>query len=428
MARKDAMQDVPRFEPLYLSEYIDYWRDVYKGGKGGVGPPATEALLQLEAHAEAHLCKHFHRLRLVIDDDHFEWNMAMVVFVALCQWRSRAPPVAVHKDFLRAHNLLPPRADTLADAVLLVKHIDDRWGRWPIADLPDVRQYVLAVHRALAKFVVRTHTLKAMNRWNFIDAIGREQFRLKPNGIMYLCAHACLHLKSLRVASILKDRITPAPFAVEQHHRDHFYAFVAKQETYYSIRTFRMRISAFVYMFMHDEAERCVHTYTRAGEVPTIYSSVTSKYPSGHIGNLSHDILYAEHRVLIHHDNEDVRDGNLLALFEAIVKTLYTLDFVRYCYCWEHNVVDMQRQLDVAVHPVLVRAWGKWGVVHAGKFHPCKALVDAILLWVMIVQEHHACTVLKTFNLTNLVRQCLPLNAPAEESDESGEAVFEVCL
>ena len=46
----------------------------------------------------------------------------------------------------------------------------------------------------------------------------------------------------------------------------------------------------------------------------------------------------------------------------------------------------------------------------------------------MIVQKDHACTVLKTFNLTNLVHQCLPLNLPEEESDESGEAVFEVCL
>ena len=128
-----------------------------------------------------------------------------------------------------------------------------------------------------------------------------------------------------------------------------------------------------------------------------------------------------------------VRDANILALFEAAVKTLYSVEFIKYCFCLEHSIVDMGRKLTTAEHPIILRAWGKWGVMQRGKFFYSRNLVDSIVLWLQIIKTDYDGKLLKSFNITNLINQCLRVNKKttldeAPEASHTHSRLFEVCL
>ena len=426
---------IPPFSTLYLSEYLQYWQDSYEEALKG-NALSDEALEAKERLIEAHLCKHYNRLRNIIDDDYFEWNQAMMVFLVLCQWRNGVSNGGIGmEDFCKKNNLLSPTATKLSDAILLLKHIDDRWQKWELTDVKNVSRYVREVHRRVAKFVVRAGNLSAMDRWNFLESISELHFRLHPRGIFFACSHVALQLKSIEIGKYLSARIEPLPISIEPEDREHLMEWAEKQETYYSIRTFRMRIQAFLWLFLHDEAGRCQHTYERAGEVPTVYAHVTSKYPSGWIGNISHDTLYSDALQLIRHDSALIREANFLALFEAAIKTLYSVEFIKYCFCLEHAIVDMARKLSTAEHPIILRAWGKWGVMQRGKFYYSKDIVDTILLWLHFLKHDYNGKLMKSFNVTNLINQCLRVNKettldeqPSGPQRQQARQLFEVCL
>ena len=427
-------KSIPPFSQLYLSEYLQYWQNSYEEALKQANVP--EKLLEtMEKTIEAHLCKHFNRLRNIIDDDYFEWNQAMMVFLTLCQWRNGVSDRGIAmEEFCKENNLLQPLASRLSEAIVLLKHVDDRWAKWDLNEVKIVARYVREVHRRVAKFVVRAGNLSAMDRWNFIQSISEVHFRMHPKGIFYICSHVALQLKSIEVGKYLQPRMEPMPMTIEEADRAHFMDWAEKQETYYSIRTFRMRIQAFLWLFLHDEAGRCFHTYERAGEVPTVYAHVTAKYPSGWIGNLSHETLYSEPLQLIRNDSKLIREANFLALFEAAIKTLYSVEFIKYCFCLEHSIVDMARKLSTAEHPIILRAWGKWGVMEKGKFFYSKNIIDSILLWLQIIKTNYNGKLMKSFNITNLINQCLRVNKqttldePNSQAGSSSSRLFEVCL
>lgn len=428
------MQSIPPYEPLHLSDYIKFWRTSYQNAFASAktsSETSKEHIENIENTIETHLQKHYQKLRFIIDDDYFEWNQAMCVFLALCQWRQNltenpAPMAALCKKW----NVLPPIANTLADAILLVKHIDNQWPTWDIAESTNIQQYIKQAHRAISKFVTKAGTLRVFNRWDFIQEINKNTFRIHPKGIFFFAAHVSLQLKRLRIGKMLHPITQPIPIEITEDDTLHFVKWAQTQETYYNIRTFRQRISFFVWQFLHDEAMRNMHTYTRAGEIPTVYANTTNKYPSGFIGNMQHNMLYTESIGLIHTNNPLIRDANFLALFEAVVKTLYCFDFIKYCFCNEEAVVDMNKNLILAEHPILVRCWGKWGVCQKGQFYYTKDILKSLILWLHFVKTDHQCILLKSFNISNLINQVLQINKEYFENEDTEENsnVFEVCL
>ena len=430
------MESIPPFSPLYLSEYIKFWQSSYKEALALKDTEIPWDLLrERETIIQSHLMKHFDALRNIIDDDFFEWNQAMCVYLCLCQWQiGHKKTNASMQAFCKANNLLRPHAERLSQGILLLKHIDERWSQWDIKDVQEVQEYIHLAHRQVAKFVVSAGNIQKMDRWNLIEAINDYTFRLHPKGIFFICSHVCLHLKSLQIGKFLQTIMEPISSTYEfaQEDIDHFYKWAEEHgSTYYSIRTFRMRISSFVWLFLHDEATRCYHTYARAGEVPTVYAHVTAKYPSGFIGNMQHEMLYSEANQLIRHENSLIHDANFLALFEATIKTLYSVDFIKYCFCNEHSIVDFSKKLMQAEHPVLVRAWGKWGVIENRKLYKSNTIVESLLLWLNLVKNKYKSVLMKSFNITNLINQATRINKNNNfDSDKTVETeeFYEVCL
>ena len=226
----------------------------------------------------------------------------------------------------------------------------------------------------------------------------------------------------------------PIPYTIEEEDREHLMQWAEKRRPTTAYGPFECAYRpSFGCSF--DEAGRCQHTYERAGEVPTVYAHVTSKYPSGWIGNLSHDTLYSEPLQLIRHESSLIREANFLALFEAAIKTLYSVEFIKYCFCLEHSIVDMARKLSTAEHPIILRAWGKWGVMSSGKFYYSKGVLDTILLWLQIIKNDYGGKLMKSFNITNLINQCVRVNKQTtlDEEPKNGSraetaSLFEVCL
>tara|TARA_B100001093_G_scaffold396410_1_gene383505 strand:+ start:181 stop:1491 length:1311 start_codon:yes stop_codon:yes gene_type:complete len=436
------MQSIPPFDPLYLSEYIDYWKKLYNDAfqfskqNPAAILPTKEQVEEVEKNIEHHLRKHYPKLKSIVDDDFFEWNQSMIVFICLCQYRQIHSPTHNHAQMAtlcKKWNVLRPSADTLAEAVLLLKHIDDQWARWDFADLKDIEKYLRIVHRTISKFVCKAGTMRVFNRWDLIEEINKDTFRLNPKGIFFLVSNVAMQLKHVQIGQIVQPLIETTPVEITDADRVHFLKWVEDQNTYYNIRTFRDRISAFVWEFLHDEAGRNMHTYLRAGEVPTKFAYVTAKYPSGWVGNMQHQMLYADNAELIQTNNLLIRDSNIIALFEAVVKTLYSFELIKYCFCNEENIVEMHKGLLLAQHPIIVRAWAKWGVSQKGKLYFCTDVIDAILLWMHFVKTDHDCTLMRSFNLTNLINQCTRINKDFDvgndnEGTESSNNVFEVCL
>ena len=139
----------------------------------------------------------------------------MIVFLTLCQWRNSVSDKGVDMgQFCKVNNLLRPKASKMSMAILLLKHVDDRWV--PIGDINDVKnvsRYVREVHRTLAKFVVRAGNLNFMDRWNYLQSISNVFFRMHPKGIFYACSHVALQLKSIEVGKYLQPKMEPNPFS-----------------------------------------------------------------------------------------------------------------------------------------------------------------------------------------------------------------------
>lgn len=414
--QKITLNDIPKTSKLYLSDFILFWKAIYQQAfaynKEKKDIPEAE-LHNIEKLIENYIAYNFHQLRQIIDDDFFEWNQSMVIFVTLCEWRANLPITPLNdtlKNFKNKYNMLDPNVNRLSEAFLLVEHIDDRWKAWQLQDMPNVIQYIKKVHRSLAKYIVRHNNIRTMDRWNMVDCLVKDVYKAKTNAVMYIGAKVALQLHQIETAKFVQSmlHVLPEKYSSSEKERKHIYDWCIEQKTYYTIRNFRMRISAFLWLTLHDEASRAYHTYERAGEVPTVYSHVTSKYPNGWIGNMQHEILYGQPKELIYNDNKDIKECAILATMEAAIKTLYTMEFVKYCLCVDDAVLKFKRHLLVSKHPIILRIWGKWGIMHGEKFYDTNSLIDTLITWFKILREEFGCTLLENINMMNLINQLLP--------------------
>jgi len=142
MTNLAKMQNIPRFSPLYLSEYLQFWQSAYKEALALQEKNIPDELfLERETMVNNHLMRHFDKLRNIIDDDYFEWNQVMCVFLCLCQWRVSARKKALRMtDFCKTNNLLQPNAERLSEGILLLKHIDQRWAQWELKDFEEPKK------------------------------------------------------------------------------------------------------------------------------------------------------------------------------------------------------------------------------------------------------------------------------------------------
>ena len=168
-----------------------------------------------------------------------------------------------------------------------------------------VARYVREVHRRVAKFVVRAGNLSAMDRWNFIQSISEVHSNASKAYSTSAPTLAAKVDRSRRVAA--KDGADA--LTIEEADRAHFMDWAEKQKPTTAFEPFgcEYRPSS-GYSSMTRQGDAFTPTSVLVRSRPSML--VTAKYPSGWIGNLSHETLYSEPLQLIRNDSKLIREAN----------------------------------------------------------------------------------------------------------------------
>lgn len=403
------------------AEYIAYVNQLYV--KNLKNSDAVDENEKVEINAiSKHLAMHFDKLRNINDDDYFEWNHGMCLGLAYFGYMQRI--TAVPSEVFCRENALVTTHETLSDVIFLMHHLDKKWSNFKLNDYLQVKSYIDFLHSKASFYVLNADSIKNFNRWNLIKRLNDQYFTLSPNGIMYVVCRAAFHLRYLEVAKLMQPLLHPEPL-LEDRDVKNLYNWAKQQDTYFSIRKFRMRMINILWTFFNDEPSRCYYTYTRSGEVPTILSHVTATYPSQWISSIQHELLYYKAPELLEHRNPMVRDAVLIALFEAHFKTHYNVAWSRYCMCMEDTIVEVYDKLLTVEHPMILKIWGKFYVLWSRKLYPCKRFQEAMVYWFQLLRNHCQSTLFKNINCSNTINRVLP---PVAEPRAVQEGIFEVYL
>jgi len=403
------------------AEYIAYVKELYLKNLKNTSAIDENDKEELNIVSK-HFCMHFTKLRDINDDDYFEWNHGMCLGLAYFGYMQRMS-IDPDEAFCNEKQLMT-KHDTLSDVIFLMHHLDKRWSNFNLTDLHSVQRYTNFVHAKLSYYVLNADSLQRFNRWNLIKSLNEKYFTLSTNGIMYAVCRAAYHLRYLQVARLMKPLLRPGP-TFEERDVNNLYDWAKKQETYFSIRKFRMRMINILWTFFNDEPSRCYYTYTRSGEVPTILSHVTASYPSQWISSIQHELLYHKAPELLEHRNPLVRDAVLIALFEAHFKTHYNLAWSRYCMCMEDTILEVYERLLTVEHPMILKVWGQFYVLWNKQLFPCKRFQEAMVYWFQLLRDHRQSTLFKNINCSNTINRVLP---PVAEPRAVQEGIFEVYL
>lgn len=403
------------------AEYIAYVKELYLKNLKNSNPVDENDKEEIKVISK-HLAMHFTKLRNINDDDYFEWNHGMCLGLAYFGYLQRMS-VEPNEIFCREKALMT-KHDTLADVIFLMHHIDKRWSNFKLTDVDNVQKYINFVHSKISFFPLNADSLKKMNRWNLIKSLNEKYFTLSTNGIMYITCRAAYHQRNLQVAKVMQPMLQSRP-TLEERDVKNLYNWAKEQDTYFSIRKFRMRMINILWTFFNDEPSRCYYTYIRSGEVPTILSHVTASYPSQWISSIQHELLYHKAPELLEHRNPLVQDAVLIALFEAHFKTHYNLAWSRYCMCMEDTILEVYEKLLTVEHPMILKIWGQFYVLWNKQLFPCKRFQEAMVYWFQLLRDHRQSTLFKNINCSNTINRVLP---PVAEPRAVQEGIFEVYL
>ena len=406
-------------------EYVSFLKELYSKNINAIKEkaPLTETIIKESKALGSHFAKNFKVLKDIADDDYFEYNHAMLCAITYFSYLERRY-FQVDEAFLKEKHILNSK-DTMADVFFLLHHIDNLWKDIELEDLEKFKLYILEVHSKASYFLSHADDLDKFDRWNLIKCLKSNFYTLSPNGIMYATCRAAFHLRYLEVGKILKKHIQDTPELLETEVQD-LRKWVLSQETYFSIRKFRMRMIQVLWNFMNDEPSRNYYTYTRAGEIPTKLAHVTSTYPSQWISAIQHELLYGKPLELLEHSMPLLQDSLLIALFEAHFKTHYNIAWTKYCLCIEDDILEAYGKLIRVEHPMILKVWGHFYILWNSKLYKCGRFDRAMVLWCKLLKEHCRSTIFKNINCSNTINRILP--PPAEQEPEQDNGIFDVYL
>lgn len=402
--------------------YIQFWNEIYKRLYN------DQELHVSNIHVlQDHFAINFNKLRSIMDEDMFEWNHAMLICIVFGNALDRMDYKEIDLPFLKENALFKTKEnETFSTSMLNLDIIQHRWESVDVENYMQMKQYAFNVHKNITKHFLYADDIKLKNRWNMMTKVGKQLFKPNNTALMYTTCRIAMQLQNLKVAQTVIPFIkTDTLFNFEKGTLDTFYNWARGETTYFSIRNFRNRILNIFWLFMNDEATRCVYTYKRVGEIPSIHSHVTSKYPQQWTSTVQHFILYGEPRELIGHDNNKIQDATLLALWEAHMKTIYGFKFIKFCVCMDHTIIKQMKYILDSDHPIILRVWHKWYLAQNGKIYKYKNLTNTLLAWVHHIHNDCDSMVLKQINLLKICK-ILCVKEVQVEKDYTNEDYIEV--
>ena len=412
--------DIPHI--ANYAEYIQYWKHVYSALYKD-----KKLLITNINVVEQHLALNFDKIRHIMDEDLFEWNHAMIVTLILAVHYDRIEKKQMPQNFYKQYTLLQDKKNTFCNALLNLTLIHDRWNHFNLMDYFIIKQYIRNVHKDILYHFTYANSIEIVNRWNFAKIIGKNLYKPNNKAFMLSTCRIATQLQMLLLAEkVFPYRELKNVYTFSDVTMNIFFNWCCNQTTYFTIRNFRNRILNFFWLFMNDSATRCFYTYNRVGEIPSIHSHVTGKYPQQWTSAIQHMILYGEPKELLTHVTNKIKDATLIALWEAHIKTIYSFNFSKYCLCMGTNIISEIKHIVLAKHPVVLRIWHKWYLMVSGKLFKYETLPETLLAWLYhLKDEHDSCLLNGQINLLKLTHE-LCVTKKIEEKDYSQEAFIEV--
>jgi len=404
-----------------LSEYIEYFKRIYDA----LFNDKQLTITNIEV-LEQHFANNFNILRFKMDEDLFQYNHAMIVFIVLCTAYNRMDIGPCTDTFLKQHLILPGNQSTLANNILNMHILHNAWKEFDLHRYDQVQQYVRRVHKSVAAKVIFADNLQHMNRLNMIKKVGNNLFCINTKCMMMLACHVAENLQQLAVGDAVHSYATHDPvYTFSDYQMNTFFKWATAETTYFQIRNFRTRILNIFYLFVFDEPARNLYTYNRAGEIPSVTAVVTAKFPSNWTSAMQHVILYGKPHELLGHDNLFIRNAALIALFEAFCKTIYSVNFSKFCVCMNFDIQKNIKHIMLSEHPILLLAWHKFYIAVKGKVYMYATLEESLLAWLFHLKDDCRCML---FGQISLLKICntLCVGATQEEEEETNEEFIEI--
>tara|TARA_A100001015_G_scaffold318968_1_gene440454 strand:+ start:422 stop:1744 length:1323 start_codon:yes stop_codon:yes gene_type:complete len=396
------------------SLYVKFWKNIYKNVKEG---KTYVQYKQLEKY-KYHLAKVFDTLRHIKDDDFFEWNHAMIVYlvISLCDFKlklqneTNIETTTGYQTWLKNNQMLKQKTqEKLSDIVLLIEHVDDRWGHFQSQDLTYIQHYVDQIYHSASKYVHNAGDLGMYDRWNLIDAINyKNLYRVRTVLIMQLACKQAYQTKNIMLGALINKFNISTNINVSDEEERQFIRWAENEKTFFSIRRFRTRITQVIWRFLDNLPSRWLHTYQRTGEEPTVYSHVSGKYPSAWINSINHNVLYSEPSVLMNSNNPLIHEATIFAFIEAYFRTLHQINWTSYCFCNEFDIIKNNTAIRSSKFPLIIRYWKKFAVVFGNKIYKTDTIVKSLLTWLKIIKTECNYLILENINLFNTFNTMIP--------------------
>jgi len=413
-------KDIPNVEKVV--DYVAFFKNIYTK----LLDDSSIQITNLEV-LENHFALNFDKLRFKMDEDLFQYNHSMIVFIVLCMayQREKVPPVT--DDFLEQYELLPPTQPTLANDILNLHILHESWDKFHITELAKVQHYTRLLHKSVADKFIYANSLDVMNRWNMVKRVGKDLF-LPTEKCMMTCASRCAeNLKQFMIVRAVLQQYEPEnKYEFSDYQINKFFEWAKQETTYFQIRNFRTRILNIFYLFIFDKPARDLYTYARAGEVPSVTAVVTAKFPSAWTSSMQHIILYAKPHELLGHEDQLIRNATMIALFEAYMKTIFSFNFSKYCVCMNFDIQHNARHIVLSEHPLVLFAWQKWYLVASGKLYYYDNLQETLLAWLFHLKDDSDCLIMKQISLLKICNTlCVDQTEPTAQ-DTSQQSFIEI--
>lgn len=404
-----------------LSEYIEYFKRIYNA----LFDDKQLAIANIDV-LERHFANNFNTLRFKMDEDLFQYNHGMIVFIVLCTAYTRMTTEPSTETFLKQHLILQGSQSTLANNILNLHILHNAWKQFDLRSYNDTKRYVQRVHQSVARNVIFADNLEHMNRLNMIKKVGKDLFCINTKCMMMMACHVAENLQQLCVADAVHTYLCDDPvYTFTDHQMNTFFKWATAETTYFQIRNFRTRILNIFYLFVFDEPARNLYTYNRAGEIPSITAVVTAKFPSNWTSAMQHVILYGKPHELLGHDNLFIRNAALMALFEAFCKTIYSVNFSKFCICMNFDIQKNIKHIMLSEHPILLLAWHKFYIAAKGKVYMYATLEESLMAWLFHLKDDCQCML---FGQISMLKLCntLCVGATQEEEEEANDEFIEI--
>lgn len=307
-----------------------------------------------------HLSSNFRELCLCISDDVYEWNHGLFVF--LCWLRS----------YSELDSLCSPLELSCSDLLLSLDCLRDE-------GISSLRVSFSRLLFSMSTLVFRVNDLSLLDRYDLLVRVSSDKYRASTDLLMTFACYTSYFVGRLLAYSMISPYISRP--SGSEFDCSRLSSWFLKQDTYFTISRFRVRIQKILWYLLDDSVNRNLYSYISAGEVCSRYSNLLRVKSSSWMTRLTEDITYLSASELFSYRNSVVSEASILAVLEAHFQSQYSVDVLHKYFCFEDNLHVKFSDVFCSLSPVLVRVIDVWYVCFDRSFVRTSTLFEALYLW-----------------------------------------------